>query len=69
MAEINGRPVCRALKTKMHYVTGFEEEHFRPSGTAHFWCLNTMNQVGPDDGLVVPERCCPGRGCFESDEG
>ncbi len=68
MSDVNGRPVCRALKTKMHYVAGFEEEHLRPSATAQFWCLDTMGPVGPDEHQALPERCGPGRPCYQRDE-
>jgi hypothetical protein len=60
------QPVCARLKTKMLYVIGREDAAFdRPTSTAPWWCLETMSQVGPDDGLVAPERCRPGRSCFE----
>lgn len=62
------RRVCRHLKTKMMYVAGREEATLdRPSGTAGYWCLHTMAQMGPDDGLVVPDRCLRGRGCWEEE--
>ena len=28
-------------------------------------CLKTCRHWGPDDDATTPERCQPGRGCFE----
>ena len=59
------RAVCNCLRTKMQYVAGSAVNGWgRPSSTAQYWCLETMNQVGPDDGLVTPQHCQPGRECF-----
>lgn len=30
-----------------------------------FTCLHTTQPWGPDQRLCAPERCQPGRGCFE----
>ncbi|HJZ86228.1 MAG TPA: hypothetical protein VKN99_13705 [Polyangia bacterium] len=62
-------PVCRCLKTKMLYVLGPEAVDLSvPSSTAQYWCVHTMRQVGPDDGLVAPDHCVVGRPCFEPRE-
>lgn len=59
-------PVCRSMKTKMLYVLGPEAVDLTvPSSTAHYWCVQTMRTIGPDDQLVTPDQCCAGRGCFE----
>jgi hypothetical protein len=29
------------------------------------WCLQSSGRVGPDNGLIAPERCLPGRKCYE----
>ena len=61
--------ICRCLRTKMQYVAGISPEELRqPSATAQYWCVHTMSQVGPDDGLVAPEGCRAGRDCFEERE-
>lgn len=82
MDETNATPPisyrrCLRLRTKMDYVT---LETGRPSGipaewdedethggTAHnHYCLRTMTVIGPDDDVVGPRLCAPGRACYES---
>jgi hypothetical protein len=42
-----------------------EDETF--GGTAHnYYCLRTMTVLGPDDDVVAPRVCVPGRSCYES---
>ena len=68
---------CLNLRTKMDYVTleagrssglpadGDEDE--TRGGTAHnHYCLRTMTVIGPDDDIVSPRPCAPGRACYES---
>lgn len=68
---------CLQLRTKMDYVTldtgrpsGIPEEQDEDEtrgGTAHhFHCLHTMTVLGPDDDIVGPRVCAPGRDCYES---
>jgi hypothetical protein len=38
------------------------EDGFSPS--AVFWCLQTADPVGPDDGFVHPHACVEERQCF-----
>ncbi len=61
-----GEP-CRALKTKALYVVGREPDPVMAALGAHAWCVHTMGTIGPDDDLVLPERCRAGRGCYERD--
>jgi hypothetical protein len=34
-------------------------------GDGYYWCKRTCTPVGPDDELVLPKACRPGRGCYE----
>jgi hypothetical protein len=34
-------------------------------GDGYFWCLHTCTPIGPDDELVEPKACRPGRSCHE----
>jgi len=57
--------VCRLLRSKGAGVMYGEhvrwENGFYP--TAVFWCLNTADAIGPDDGFVHPHVCIAGREC------
>jgi hypothetical protein len=35
-------------------------------GDVPYSCLHTCQSWGPDDDAAAPERCQPGRGCFEA---
>ena len=71
-------PRCLHLRTKMDYVTleagqrpsGLSEEDDTDQtggGTAHnHYCLHTLTVIGPDDDIVGPRVCAPGRACYES---
>jgi len=32
----------------------------------HCWCRRTMQVIGPDGGLVRPQKCSSKRGCYTS---
>jgi hypothetical protein len=52
------------LRTKTAF--GSSEEWKRgDSTTANYWCLNTMEAVGPDDNFVHPHACGARRCCFQ----
>lgn len=34
-------------------------------GDGYYWCTRTCTPVGPDDELVSPRTCCPGRACYD----
>jgi len=60
--------VCRKLRTKRAFGA------FAPSGLAGwqeglstaaiYWCLETMENVGPDDTFVHAHHCQAGRSCY-----
>jgi hypothetical protein len=63
--------VCRRLRTKTAFGTFRGNLYSWQSGrstTAVYWCLRTMETVGPDDTFAHPHACLSGRGCFESPE-
>jgi hypothetical protein len=58
--------VCVHLRTKkMYYQDGTDAVDLTTDTHPYYWCLQTMNQIGPDDGLVALRHCQPGRACFE----
>ena len=57
--------VCRFLRSKGAGVVYGEpvrwDNGYFP--TAVFWCLQTADAIGPDDGFVHPHVCVPERAC------
>jgi hypothetical protein len=58
--------VCRCLRTKAAFGTVVGDGDWRQgdSSTHVYWCLATMEHVGPDDGWVHPHACGGKRGCY-----
>ena len=63
--------VCPCLRTKtMHLNTEYRRSAFEErfsADTALFTCTVTQCPWGPDEDDVLPERCRPGRSCYEGD--
>ncbi|MDQ3812974.1 MAG: hypothetical protein M3347_03380 [Armatimonadota bacterium] len=63
-------PLCAHLRSKRMYVeNSFEAEAQADenvtSAYGHYWCLQTMYEIGPDDERVHRKACKPGRSCYE----
>ena len=61
-------PACRHLRCKGMYVYSDmpEDDLHEEDGNTAYWCLKTMKEFGPDDGLVGGHDCRdPGRSCYE----
>ncbi|HTE49856.1 MAG TPA: hypothetical protein VK698_03215 [Kofleriaceae bacterium] len=63
--------VCRKLRTKLAFgaLEGSEDWRHGESSTAVYWCLRTMETVGPDDSFSHPHHCQRGRACFTAPDG
>jgi hypothetical protein len=62
-----GGEVCRFLRARSGYGGAPLDDAPWESGESaveSYWCLRTMEPVGPDDGLVHAKECRVGRGCF-----
>ena len=64
-------PMCCNLRSKRMYVTNsFEAEALADedieSAYGHYWCTQTMFEIGPDDERVQRKACKPGRSCYEA---
>ena len=61
--------LCRSLRWKGFYGRIFTDVDALQQALAEndsaFSCLQTCQPWGEDDDRVLPERCQPGRGCFE----
>ncbi len=64
------RQVCSNLRTKTAFghLVGHHPWQAGGSSTAVYWCLKTMEPIGPDDGIAHPHRCKPARGCWRERE-
>lgn len=62
-------PICPRLETKTKKLnTEFRRDPWHDRAdcdTQIFWCTKTMAPWGPDEDDAEPERCTPGRCCFE----
>lgn len=62
---------CLKLRSKQDYYTIAEptdSEREYPQAARYFWCLKTMQPLGPDSDTVNVKRCQPGRECYCSEE-
>jgi len=59
---------CRHLRTKRMYIPAEYPNPgmLQPSTTAHYWCLCTAREFGPDGQLVHLHDCTPDRPCCKS---
>ena len=61
--------LCRSLRWKSFYgQKSFSAEdllNLFSLNEVPYSCLQTCEAWGPDDDLKAPERCQPGRSCFE----
>lgn len=61
-------PMCRDLRSKKYFT--LKSLPMTPADildlSNHCWCRQTMQVIGPDGGLVRPEKCSSKRGCYKS---
>ena len=62
------QPVCRHLRTKKCHIPTQEEIDFLAEdySSTPYWCLRTLNVMGPDDIVVGPEDCQGHRECYHT---
>ena len=60
------RELCCELRSKGMYINAGLPEDQYVSGDGHFWCLRTMESIGPDSQEIGRKECSPGRGCYRS---
>lgn len=54
---------CKSMQV---YGENFEQDPEYQAGMTEFWCTQTMNAQGPDDGYTSLELCShPERSCFK----
>lgn len=58
---------CRFLKAKNPFGTlegGSNDWYVYDDANTIYWCVKSTGAAGPDNGLVDPKRCIPGRKCY-----
>lgn len=63
--ERMGPDTCRCLRTKGMFIDAEPDPAVPDTSSGIYWCIHTMNQLGPDGEVAGPERCVQGRGCWE----
>ena len=62
-------PFCKLLRSKKFFMLegamATDGSQYLDSSN-HCWCFQTQRVLGPDGGKVHPQRCAPGRGCYQS---
>jgi hypothetical protein len=71
--EKSNMVICKNLRTKMYYVQVAQGQNSitgeTDDSTTQYWCLKTLQPIGPDDQFVNRDSCCKfSRTCFESPE-
>lgn len=66
--ELGVSPFCAHVRTKKSYFldASARTEDDLMDGSGRVWCRLTMQSVGPDGELVLPDDCRSHRDCFES---
>jgi len=62
------RHLCPSMLMK-HILTHSLDDHVfdgrSSAGDGYYWCSKTCTCVGPDDEVVHPSACVPGRTCHD----
>ncbi|MBK8097731.1 MAG: hypothetical protein IPK26_11525 [Planctomycetes bacterium] len=62
------RGLCPALLMKhilTHSLDDVVTDERQWPGDGYYWCSKTCTCVGPDDEVVHPKTCLPGRRCYD----
>ena len=62
---------CAKLRTKGMYMNAVvdpdELTFYDPYDNTVYWCIQTMKDIGPDDGLADRQSCCDSsRACYQA---
>lgn len=68
VSEVVLSPFCSELRSKNYFMIDVlpteADQYLGASG--YCWCYETQQVIGPDGGSVEPDRCVPGRSCYQS---
>ena len=61
-------PFCGSLRSKKFFmlngIATSADDYIDAAN--HVWCSHTQEVIGPDNKVVFPDRCTPGRSCYTS---
>ncbi len=59
--------ICQNLRTKANYVPDMQNEHYMEVHHPYncYFCLVTLDAIGPDDCPVSSEDCTSERACYK----
>lgn len=60
-----GRERCRCLRWKGLFLDTERDPLVPNPSDGLFWCVHTMNCLGPDGAVADPADCTPDRPCYE----
>lgn len=61
-------PVCKNIRTRANYIPALRDDNFMEQHDPYvpYYCVKSLEVIGPDDSPVCPEDCGRKRVCFES---
>jgi len=59
------RSICKRLRSKGMYIDSEPDPTVPSMSDGFYWCIHTMNCLGPDGKVAGREKCRSGRDCFE----
>lgn len=66
VTEPTGKNLCRCLRWKGMFVDAEPDPLVPNPSDGLYWCIHTMNCLGPDGKVADPRTCRPGRSCCET---
>ena len=63
--EKTSRSMCKKLRSKGMYIESEPDSTVPSMSDGFYWCIHTMNCLGPDGKAATREKCRSGRDCFE----
>ena len=66
--QIDPDELCTYLRARNPYGMMEGGDHpwlFMDDANTIYWCIVSAGAAGPDNGLVSPHKCKPGRSCYK----
>jgi len=59
-----GHDICHCLRYKGMFINAPPDPTVPSCHDGSYWCVMTQTVLGPDEQVVEPEGCKPGRSCY-----